>query len=157
MEKRDWKNVTEKRVTYLRRQLVVAEPRQKYATAPERFRFFRQESKEFNHSVIVNIFNINEKPIFQVINGFKTYQLARWLPNVSSEAIWRALRIWGIEVCIGSLDAVTHDVWKRFVTGLFQADAELLHIATKLISVSCLNSMKILEKYQGFRDKILTW
>lgn len=44
---------------------------------------------------------------------------------------------------------VTPVVGKKFMARVFQANAELLHIATKAVPVECLNLITIVEKYYG--------
>ena len=69
------------------------------------------------------------------------YQAARWLPNVTAESVWRAMRLCWIDVYLSPPDIIMHDEGKQFVSKVFQTNAELLHIDTKRVPVEALNSM----------------
>lgn len=52
---------------------------QRYAPKPYRFRFTLLEDKEFNHSIYVDIFYIDSRPVLHVVDEATRYQAAQWL------------------------------------------------------------------------------
>lgn len=124
-------------------------PCQTYAQAPRRFKFALRDDKEFNHTVFVDIFYVNKKPVLHVVDEATRYQAARWLSNVTAESVWRAMRLCWIDVYLGPPDIVMHDAGKQFVARVFQTNAELLHIETRDVPIETPNSMSYVERYHN--------
>lgn len=120
---------------------------QRYAQAPRRFKFNLREDKDFNHTVFVDIFYIDKRPILHVVDESTRYQAARWLPTVSADAVWRALRMCWIDVYLGPPDVITHDAGKQFMARVFQSNSEMLRIQTKGVPIESPNSMSFVERY----------
>lgn len=99
---------------------------QRYVQAPRRFKFNLREDKEFNHTIFVDIFYIDGRPILHVVDESTRYQAARWLPKISADAVWRALRMCWIDVYLGHPDFITHDAGKQFMARVFQSNSEML-------------------------------
>lgn len=116
-------------------------PCQTYAQAPRRFKFALREDKDFDRSVFLDIFCIDSEPIMHILDESTRYQAARWLPKVTSEAMWRTMRLCRIDVYLGQQHVVTHDVGKQFVAKVFQTIAKPLHIDTKCVPIESPNSM----------------
>lgn len=68
---------------------------------------------------------------------------------MSSESLWNALRLCWIDVCVGQPDVIAPDARKNVMGAAFQANADMMHILTKLIPVESANSMSIVEKYHA--------
>lgn len=124
-------------------------PRKCARAAPRRFKFSLHNDKEFNQTVFVDIFYIEKKPILRVIDKSTRYLAARWLLNVTADTVWLALRMCWIDVYLGSPDVVTHDAGKQFMSRVFQANAELIHIEAKGVPVESANSMSLVERHHG--------
>lgn len=124
-------------------------PCQTYAQAPRRFKFALRDGKEFNHTVFVDIFNIDKKPIIHVVDESTRYQAASSLPNVTADAVWRAMRLCWVNVYLGTPDIVTHDGGKQFIAKVFQTNAALLHITTKCVPIESPNLMSYVERYHA--------
>lgn len=120
---------------------------QTYAQKPRRFKFTLRDDKDFNHTVYADIFYIDAKPILHVVDEATNYQAAQWLPTVSSQSLWRALRICWIDVYLGPPDVIVHDAGKNFMAESFASNADLLHIRTKAVPVESANSMTVVERY----------
>lgn len=88
-----------------------------YAQRPKRFKFELRADKDFNHTVYTEIFYIEGKPILHMVDESTRYQEGRWLESFSSEALWRSLRIFWIDVYIGPPDVIFHDAGKNFIEG----------------------------------------
>lgn len=48
---------------------------------------------------------------------------------------------------LGSPDAIAHDIGKNFTVVAFQANADILYMRTKSISVESANNATIVERY----------
>lgn len=72
---------------------------------------------------------------------------ARWLPNVSSETVWRAMRLCQIDIYLRPPHIVTHDAGKQFIEIVFQTSVELFHINKKCVPIECPNSMSYTKRY----------
>ena len=92
---------------------------------------------------------IDSRPVLHVVDEATNYQAARWLSNVSADAIWQALRLCWIDVYVGPPDIITHDAGNGFTAGQFQASADMLRITTKGIPVESPQSMSTVERYHA--------
>ncbi len=92
-------------------------------------------TKDFNHSVYIEVFFIDRTPILHVVDEATRYQAARWLDNVSVPALWTALRLCWIDVYLGPPDVIVHDAANSILAKEFQASAAILHIKTKCVPV----------------------
>lgn len=122
---------------------------QLYAQKPRRFKFTIRENKEFNHTVYVDIFYIDNHPILHVVDEATNYQAAKWLRRVNTESVWKALKLCWIDVYIGPPEVIAHDAGKNFMSKEFQANAHLFDIKTKPIPVECPHSMTVVERYHA--------
>ena len=122
---------------------------QRNAQAPRRFKFAYHDEKEFNHTIYVDVFYLNGRPVLHVVDEATKYQAARWLSSVSAAAIWQSLRLCWIDVYIGPPDIIAHDAGKGFVADEFQASSEMLRISTKPIPVESPQSMATVERYHA--------
>lgn len=120
---------------------------QKYVQAPRRFNFALCDDRESNHNVFVEIFYINKNPILNVVAETTHYQTARWLPNVTTDTVWRAMRVCWVDVYLGTPDIVAHHAGKQSISKVFQTNAALLHITTKSAPIESPNPMSYAERY----------
>ena len=62
-------------------------------SAPQRFHFRLYDNKTFvfNYMIIVDIFFLESKPIFYIVDEATQYQSVRFLRNQSTEVIWDTL------------------------------------------------------------------
>lgn len=75
--------------------------------------------KEFNHTVIVDVVTIDKKNSLHVVDEATRYQDARWLTQISSDVVWRALRMCWIDLFVGPPDGIAHDAGKNFIARAF--------------------------------------
>ncbi|POS82415.1 hypothetical protein EPUL_006188 [Erysiphe pulchra] len=68
----------------------------------------------FNHSIHVDVFYINGKPILHVVDETTRFQAAKWLANMTSQTMWDALRLCWIDVYVAPPDLITHDAGSNF-------------------------------------------
>ncbi len=120
---------------------------QMHAEKPRRFKFALRTDKQFNHTIYVDVLYIDRKPIFHVVDEATRYQAARWLPDVTAEAVRRAMKLCWIDVYVGPPDVIAHDAAKYFLASKFQTYADMMHITTNAIPVESANSMSFVERY----------
>lgn len=92
---------------------------QEYAQRPQKFKHTLREEFGFKHNIFVDIFYIRRKPVLHFVGEATRFQAATWLPNVSSECLWKALRHEWIDVYIGPREVKVHDEKKRHGTYIF--------------------------------------
>lgn len=123
------------------------DPCQRYAQPPRRFKFTLRDEKFFNQSLYVDIFTLDKKPVLHIVDESTKYQAARWLPDVSTEQVWRALRLAWIDTYLGPPSLITYDAGKQFISKAFQSQSDLLHIDTRQVPVESPNSLTYVERY----------
>lgn len=85
-------------------------------------------------------------PILHVVDEATRYQAARWLKNVSTDAVWHALRMWWIDVYLGPPNIIVHYAGKQFMSRVFQSNSGMLHIQTKPAPIEAPHSMSSVER-----------
>lgn len=88
-----------------------------------------------------------ESHILHVADESTRYQAARRLPTISAESVWTAMRLCWIDVYLISPDLITNDAGKQFVAKVFQSDASLMKVKTRLVPVKAPNSLSFVERY----------
>ena len=123
---------------------------QRNGKSPGRFKFtLRDENIDFNHSIIVDVMYITGSPLLHVVDEATRFQAARWLPNISAQATWNALRLCWIDVYIGPPDLLIHDAGTNFTGREFQQCATSMAISTKCVPVEAHQSIGIVERYHA--------
>ena len=120
---------------------------QLHSQKPRRFKFTLREDKNFNEVIYVDIVTIDKKNALHVVDEATRYQAARWLPSMTADDVWRALRMCWIDVYVGPPDLIAHDAGKNLVAKAFQLNAGLMKIDTKPVPVESPNSMTYVERY----------
>ena len=122
---------------------------QKHRRSPGRFRFTIKDDAQFNHVVYVDVMYIDGDPVLHVVDEATRYQAARFLPNMTAQTTWEALRLAWIDVYIGPPDMCVHDAGTNFTASEFQQNARALTIQTKCVPVEAAQSMGRVERYHG--------
>lgn len=65
----------------------------RYAQTPRRLMFHLRDDKDFNHTVLVDIFYIDGRSILHAVDEATRYEAARWLCTVSASFVRCALRL----------------------------------------------------------------
>lgn len=92
-------------------------------------------------------FYIEGKHILHVVDEATRFQSARWFSCMTSETLWKALRICQIDVNLGPAYIIVHDAGKNLIDSAFQSNTDMLHVAKKSIPVESANSMSLSECY----------
>ncbi len=92
---------------------------------------------------------IDGDPILHVINEATRFQAARWLNNMSTKPTWDTLRLYWIDVYIGTPDLITHDAVTNFVSKEFRQYATSMAITTRIVLVEVYWSIGMVERYHA--------
>lgn len=90
--------------------------------------FSLRVDKSFNHSLFVDTFCIDSKPILHAVDWPSRYKAAHWFLNVAVKSVWRQMRFCWIDVPFGPPAVAIYDAGKQFIPKAFRTNAELLHI-----------------------------
>ena len=90
---------------------------------------------------------MDKQPVLHVVHESTRFQAARWLKTVSSQAIWRALRLCWIDTYIGPLEQIVTDAADSLTSNSFRTEAGLFRITTKAVPVEAAHYMSIVERY----------
>ena len=122
-----------------------------HGKSPGRFKFTIKNDQDcrFNHTVIVDVMYIQGNPVLHVVDEATRFQAARWLPSISAEATWEALRMCWLDVYAGPPDILVHDAGTNFTSRSFTSAAHSCDIRTKCVPVESPNSIGIVERYHA--------
>jgi hypothetical protein len=122
---------------------------QRYSRSPGRFKFHLRDDVNFNYSIIVDVFYIQNQPVLHVIDEATRYQAGRWLKNISAKHTWDALRACWIDTYLGPPDQITTDAGKNFTSKEFNQYATTMGTRIKIVPVEAHNSIGLVERYHG--------
>jgi hypothetical protein len=120
---------------------------QKYGKSPGRFRFKLQDDVDFNHSIIIDIIYIDNKPILHIIDEGTRFQAARWLTNMTAKHTWDVLRQCWIDSYLGPPEHIITDTGTNFTSKEFKQHASTMGITTKSVPVEAHWSIGLVERY----------
>ena len=103
--------------------------------SPGRFKFKLPEDLDFNHTIYVDIFHLNGKPVLHVIDEATAFSAARFIRDLSTKTVWEALRFCWIDTYLGPPDLIVHDAGTNFTSQEFRQSASSLGISTKCVPV----------------------
>lgn len=113
----------------------------------KRFNFTLRDDKDFNHSIYVDIMTLEKKPVLHIVDEASRYQATKWLPTVSSAAIWRSLRLAWIDAFLGPPDLIVTDAANALTSEAFRSNASFFQINTKAVPVEAAQTMSVVERY----------
>ena len=122
---------------------------QRHRRSPGRFKFtLRSEDADaqFNHTVFMDVFWLDEKPTLQVVDMATLFHAARWLPNMTGQTAWDIFRLCWMDTYIGPPDLLVHDAGTNFASREFQTNAQVMGIRTKIVPVEAHNSVGVVER-----------
>ena len=122
---------------------------QKHSRSPDRFKFTlkNENNAYFNHTIVIDVLYIDDNPILQIVDEKTSFQIARWLTNISASHIWDMLRLCWINVYVESSDVIVHDAETNFDNIEFRQNAKTLNIQTKCVFIEVANSIGLIKKY----------
>jgi hypothetical protein len=120
---------------------------QMHEKAPSRFKFTLKDDYEFNYSITIDVFYLDEKPVLHAIDSATSFGAARYLRNLSAKEAWEALRACWIDVYLGPPDSIVTDAGTNFASREFRQLAQSMAIEVKEVPVQAHNSVGLVERY----------
>jgi hypothetical protein len=119
--------------------------------APSRFRFTLKDDREFNYEIIVDIVQVDNKPVLHIVDSATSFQAARFLDARGQKAkdVWDTLRACWIDSYLGPPDWIVHDAGRNFASAEFRQYARAMSIEVDEVPVEAHNSIGKVERYHG--------
>jgi hypothetical protein len=127
---------------------------QTHGKSPGRFKFTLRDDVDFNHTIIVDIMYIDNKPVLHAVDEATRFNAARWLPNISAKTTWDTLRMMWIDMYLGPPDFIATDAGTNFNSKEFSQLAASLGTCIKVVPVEAHWSIGIVERYHGVLRRI---
>jgi hypothetical protein len=129
---------------------------QRHGQSPGRFKFNLRDDIQFNHTIIVDIFYIQGKPVLHVVDEGTRYQAGRWLQNISAKHTWDTIRACWIDTYLGPPEQITTDAGTNFTSKEFSQLASTMGTRIKVVPVEAHNSIGIVERYHNLIRRAYT-
>jgi hypothetical protein len=129
---------------------------QRHGQSPGRFKFNLRDDVHFNHTIIVDIFYIQGKPVLHVVDEGTRYQAGRWLQNISAKHTWDTIRACWIDTYLGPPEQITTDAGTNFTSKEFSQLASTMGTRIKVVPVEAHNSIGIVERYHNLIRRAYT-
>lgn len=111
-------------------------------------KFRLKNDVDLNHTIaFVDIFYIQNKPVLHVIYEETDYQAARWLPAVSEEQNWRALRLCWIDRYLEAPDGILQDAGINSMAQAFSYNRATFNIKLKAVRFEAPQPMSTKKQY----------
>ena len=123
------------------------DPCQRIQTGPKRFRVsFGSEDTVFNERVLIDIMYLDSDPVLHIVDESTHFSAARFLPTVSTTAIWSTLlECWAL-VYTGLPNRILVDQGSSF-GDQFKAFGRILQVDVTSTGVEAHSSLRIGERY----------
>ena len=122
---------------------------QMHAKPPQRFRFVIHDEARFNHVLQVDIMKLSDGNVLHVICEGTRYQLGVFVPKITSEACWDALRKCWINVLSGVPDIIRADAGKQFDAKSFRDNAKAAGVYVEIVPTEAHNKIGKVERYHS--------
>lgn len=126
---------------------------QSFGPSPRRFKFNIRDDIEFNHSIYLYIFYLKSRyeqssiPVLHFVDEATRFQAQFRLSDLRAGSIWSSLRGSWIDAYLGPPDVFVHDSGSNGLARFFQADADILSISCKAVSIEAANAMTNVERF----------
>ncbi|KID59339.1 Ribonuclease H-like protein, partial [Metarhizium hybridum] len=119
--------------------------------APSRFKFTLKDDHEFNYEIVVDIVQIDNKPVLHIVDSATSFQAARFLDTRRQKAkdVWDTLRACWIDSYLGPKDWIVHDAGRNFASAEFRQYGRMMSIEADEVPVEAHNSIGKVERYHG--------
>lgn len=122
---------------------------QMHEKAPGRFKFSLKDEYNFNHTIIVDVLYLNDKPVMHVVDVSTSFQNAQFLKDLSAKCAWDTIRKIWVDTYQGPPDNLVHDAGTNFASKEFRANAKAMSIDIHEVPVEAHNSVGKVERYHG--------
>ena len=120
-----------------------------HSKSPGRFKFTLKDDHEFNYTIFIDIFNLEDGPVLHVVDSATAFNAGRFIKDFSAQATWDTLRICWIDVYQGPPEYIVTDAGRNFASKEFKQNAKVLNIEVKEVPVEAHNSVGKVERYHG--------
>ena len=129
---------------------------QKHSRSLDRFKFTlkNEDNAYFNYIIVIDVLYIDDNSVLQVIDEETSFQIVRWLINMSVSHTWNMLKLYWINIYIESLDVIIHDAEINFDNIEFKQNARTLNIQTKCVFIKTANSIGLIKRYHVLLRRI---
>ena len=103
----------------------------------------------FNSEVVIDIMWIQGKHVLHVVDRATHFQAARFIPDDSTETIWRTFMQMWVLVYLGPPDNLRHDQGTQFVSPKLQAMAAEAGISCRPVGIEGAHAMGVGERYHA--------
>ena len=120
-----------------------------HGKSPGRFKFTLTDDHEFNHTIYVDIFHLEDGPVLHVVDSATAFNAGRFIKDFSAQEAWDVVRICWIDVYQGPPEYIVTDAGRNFASKEFKQNAKVLDINVKEVPVEAHNSVGKVERYHG--------
>jgi hypothetical protein len=109
------------------------------STKPKRFRVSLRDdiTGEFNYIIVVDVMYLSEYPVLHCVDVSTGFQSGMFLPDMSANTAWRALRRCWIDVYSGPPDRIVVDKGSNLAAASFHREAGKLSIKVRVARKTC--------------------
>ena len=86
-------------------------------------------------------------PVLYAVDEATRFQTARFLKDISAEAVWDTLRACWINTYIRPPDLLIHDVGKQFISTEFVSKVKGMAIELKCVPIKAYHSISLVKRY----------
>lgn len=115
--------------------------------APGRFKFTLKDDNDFNHTIFIDVFYLDNKPVIHMVDEATNFQNAKFLDNISAEHTWDTVREAWCDTYIGPPAYIVHDPGTNFNSKEFRDNAKMMNINTITMPVEAHQSIGRVERY----------
>ena len=120
---------------------------QTHGGAPGRFKFTLKGDSDFNHTLFVDVFTLDGKPVLHIVDEATNFQGGRFLKDYSTKNAWDTLREAWIDTYLGPPAYVAHDPGTNFASQEFRDNARVMNIEPLQKPVEAHHSIGRVERY----------
>lgn len=120
---------------------------QRHGKAPGRFKFTLKDDAEFNHTVYVDVVQIDGKNVLHMVDKATSLNAAGFLKNLSSAEAWRVFKLCWSLIYIGPPAYIAHDPGRNFIGPAFKQGAVEDGVTLSPQPVEAHNSIGKVERY----------
>ena len=99
--------------------------------------------------IIIDIFNLDSRPVLHVVDEATAFNAAKFLKDVSTESVWRALKECWMDAYIGPGQEITHGAGRQFTAKEFQSNAAMVAIKCNTAPVESHGTVGMVERYRA--------
>ena len=99
--------------------------------------------------IIIDIFYLDSRPVLHIVDEATTFNAAKFLKDISTESVWRALNECWMDAYIGPPQEITHDAGRQFTAKEFQSNTAKVAIKCKTAPIESHGTVGVVERYHA--------